>query len=120
VKVQRGSLVVFSLHIAAPAEKRWALVRSLGALLAPTRVEPGCLEARLYADLDDPNVVMLVEEWESRDEFQLQLCGDKLKSLIAAIELSSVTPFIRVDLVDREEGFECLDNLQSPFLGADR
>jgi quinol monooxygenase YgiN len=106
--MQAAQVIVFSLRVVPPAEKRWALVRSLSGLIAPTRVEPGCLEARLYHDLDNANAVTLVEEWETREQFEMQLEIDKLKTLIAAIELSSEAPVIHIDTVGREEGIQFL------------
>lgn len=110
--MQGGQVIVFSLRVIAPPDKRWALVRSLSGLLAPTRVEPGCLEARLYADIDNANAVILIEEWETREQFEIQLEIDKLKTLIAAIELSSEAPVIHIDAATREEGVDSLGNLQ--------
>ena len=99
---------MFSLRIVPPLDKRSALVHSLNWLLAPTRVAPGCLNAWLYTDMDDSNAVVLVEEWETREEFKRQLSSDKLKTLIAAIELSGKAPTIHIDLVSREAGIKSL------------
>ena len=44
-------MIVFSMQIVAPDERRTALLRTLGAMLGPTRVAPGCLEAAHEAKL---------------------------------------------------------------------
>jgi quinol monooxygenase YgiN len=54
----------------APDERRTALLRALGSMLGPTRVAPGCLDARLYSDLDKRKTLLLVEDWESREQFE--------------------------------------------------
>ena len=66
-------------------------------MVGPTRVAPGCVGARLYADLMDENILLLVEEWESREEFDRQLDPVKLRTLVAAIEFCSEAPVIHVD-----------------------
>src|ERR1700710_1766817 len=96
------------MQIVAPDEKRTALLRTLGSLLGPTRVAPGCTDARLYSDLDRRKTLLLVEEWESREQFDRSLDMTKLNAIVAAIELSSEAPVVRVDAVDREEGVETL------------
>jgi quinol monooxygenase YgiN len=108
-------MITFSIRIVTEDEKRSALLRILGALLGPTRATPGCLDARLYADLDDRRALALVEEWETRQQFDQQLDAERLKMLVAAIELASAAPVIRIDTVVREEGAAAaLGGLHSP------
>jgi quinol monooxygenase YgiN len=92
------------MQIVAPEKIRKVLLRAICAGLGPTRVAPGCLDAHLYADAEKGRVLMLVEEWESREEFDQQLDAEKLKALVGAIELSSEAPVIHIDEVTREEG----------------
>jgi quinol monooxygenase YgiN len=101
-------LIVFSMQIVAPDERRTALLRTLGSMLGPTRVAPGCLDARLYSDLDKRKTLLLVEDWESREQFERNLDMAKLNAIVAAIELSSEAPVVRVDAVEREEGVDAL------------
>jgi quinol monooxygenase YgiN len=96
------------MEIVASDQVRTALLRTLGSVLEPTRVAPGCLAARLFADLDRRRTVLLVEEWESRDQFDRNLDTAKLNAIVAAIELSSEAPVVRVDTVEREEGVDTL------------
>jgi quinol monooxygenase YgiN len=102
------TLIVFSMKIVAPDEKRTAILRTLGSLLGPTRAAAGCMQAELYADLDKRKTLLLVEEWESREQFELNLDMAKLNTIVAAIELSSEAPVVRVDSVEREEGVDTL------------
>lgn len=87
---------------------RTALLRTLGSILEPTRVAPGCLSARLLSDLDKRKSLLLVEEWESREQFDRNLDTAKLNAIVAAIELSSEAPLVRVDSVEREQGVDTL------------
>ena len=102
------TLIVFSMQIVAPDEKRTAILRTLGSLLGPTRAAAGCMQAHLYADLDKRRMLFLVEEWESREQFERNLDSAKLNTIVAAIELSSEAPVVHVDSVEREEGVDTL------------
>jgi len=84
------------------------LLRILGALLGPTRAGPGCLTARILVESDDIQRIILIEEWETRGQFEMQLDSDKLKALVAAIDLSTEAPIVHVDSVVRHEGLETL------------
>jgi quinol monooxygenase YgiN len=101
-------VIVFSMQIVAPDEKRAAILRTLGSILGPTRAAAGCMQAQLYADLDNRKTLLLVEEWESRGQFERNLDAIKLNTIVAAIELSSHPPVVRVDSVEREEGVDTL------------
>jgi quinol monooxygenase YgiN len=101
-------VIVFSLQIVAPDERRTVLLRALGSMLGPTRVMPGCLDAHLYSDLDRSKTLLLVEDWDSREQFELNLDAAKLNAIVAVIELSSEAPVVRVDTVEREEGVDVL------------
>jgi quinol monooxygenase YgiN len=96
------------MQIVVPDERRTALLRTLGSMLGPTRVAPGCLDARLYLDIDRRKTLLLVEEWESRESFERNLDMAKLNAIVAAIDLSSEAPVVRIDAVEREEGVETL------------
>lgn len=96
------------MQIVAPDEMRAALLRTLGSLLGPTRAAPGCMDARLYCDFDKRKSLLLIEEWETREQFELNLDANKLNTIVAAIELSSEAPVVHVDAVERQEGVETL------------
>jgi quinol monooxygenase YgiN len=96
------------MQIVAPDDRRTALLRTLGSMLGPTRVAPGCLDARLYSDLDKRKTLLLVEDWQTREQFDRNLDMAKLNAIVAAIELSSEAPVVRIDTVEREEGVDAL------------
>ena len=109
-------MIVFSIEIVAPDRVRTALLRTLGSVLEPTRVIPGCLSVRLFSDLDKRKSFLLVEEWESRDHFERNLDNTKINAIVAAIELSSEAPVVHIDTVERESGVDALA-LHRPIVG---
>jgi quinol monooxygenase YgiN len=96
------------MEIVAPDERRTAILRTLGSLLGPTRVAPGCIGAHLYADLDQRKNLLLVEEWQSREQFDRNLDTTKINAIVATIELGNKAPVVRVDTVERQEGVDTL------------
>jgi quinol monooxygenase YgiN len=105
---KKSLLIVFSIEIVAPERARTALLRTLGSIIEPTRVAPGCISVRLFSDLDQRKTLLLVEEWESREQFDRSLDPAKVNTIVAAIELSSEAPVVRIDTVQREEGVDAL------------
>ena len=96
------------MKIVAPDEVRSALLRTLGAMLGPTRAAPGCLDAHLYTDFSKRKTLFLLEEWESREQFDHNFRSEKLNAIVAAIELCREAPIVRIDEVERREGLETL------------
>lgn len=96
------------MQIVAPDKKRTEILRTLGSMLGPTRAAAGCMQAQLYADLDRRRTLFVVEEWETREQFERNLDTAKLNTIVAAIELSSEAPVVRIDTVEREEGVDTL------------
>jgi quinol monooxygenase YgiN len=103
------------MQIVTPDKRRTAVLRTLGSLLGPTRVVPGCIDARLYSGTDKRRTLLLAEEWQSREQFEINLDAAKLNAIVAAIELSSEAPVVRVDLVERREGMDALAVYLSPI-----
>lgn len=110
-------MIVFSIQIVAPDDRRTTLLRTLGSVLGPTRAAPGCLDARLYSDLDRPKTLLLIEDWETREQFERNFDMAKLNAIVAAIDLSSEAPVVRIDTVEREEGVDALSLDRSPRSG---
>jgi quinol monooxygenase YgiN len=102
-------MIVFSLSICVPQSHRADVLHSVGSLLEPTRVLPGCLGCRLYSDTEDPNAFTLVEEWESQGALDRHLTSVAYKTLVAAIELSAKPPAIRFDTVAERAGIEVIE-----------
>lgn len=106
-------MICFSLRIVVAPPKQHELIASLGALLAPTRVQPDCLNARLYVDMEDSNTVTLVQEWASRSQLDRYLSSDPGRLLLEAMESSSVAPEVRFDTIQQSGGMEVFAQAQS-------
>jgi len=102
-------MVVFTLSVVIPKSRRADFVQSLSALVGPTRVAPGCIGCRLYADLENRNAFTLVEEWASQAALDQHLASDAHKTLVAAMELSAQPPAIHFDTVGQRAGLEVIE-----------
>ena len=58
-------------HIHAKPGKEEALRAVLESFVAPTRSEQGCIRYDLFVDLDDPTKFTFIEEWASREEWEI-------------------------------------------------
>ena len=105
-------MVITSVRINAPLGKRDEIVKTLGSLLGPTRVLPGCLSCNIYQDLENPNMLTLIEEWESRASLDRHVRSDEFRRILAAIDLASEPPEIRFCSVASTSGIELIEEIR--------
>lgn len=108
-------MISFSLRIVVPAAKRQELVSSVSSLLAPTRVQPDCLSAKVYLDTEDAGAVTMVQEWASRPQLDRYLNSDAGRLLLEAMESSSMAPEVRFDTIQQSGGMEVFAQARSRF-----
>jgi quinol monooxygenase YgiN len=95
--------------ILSPKSRRTDFIRSVGALLGPTRVAPGCIGCRLYADFENVNAFTLVEEWASQQRWAVISRPMRIRHIVAAIELLAEPSTIHFDTVGQGAGFEVIE-----------
>ncbi len=98
------ALVISTLRIVTTPHSRAEVIRTLAAQLGPTRVLAGCRKCDLYQDVEHPEAITLVEEWESQADLDPRLRSEDYRAVLAAIELSQEQPVIRFDTVTRRTG----------------
>ena len=76
--------IVANIH--AVPEKMELVKQELEKLIAPTRVEEGCIQYDLHQDNEDPNHFLFFEQWESRDLWQAHMQNDHLAAFLKATE----------------------------------
>ena len=60
-------MIITTLRFKVPGDRRKDFLDSAKLITGPTQVLPGCMSCGFFLDLNDPDVVLLVEEWESRE-----------------------------------------------------
>src|ERR671912_1170612 len=101
-------MIVASLRVVAPLGDPTELFRMFTALLAPMRVQPGCMDARLYVDADDPTALTMINEWTSQPDLDRFLASDAGKVVVAVLERSRLAPEVHFDTVSSRGGLEVI------------
>ncbi|MDX2266219.1 MAG: putative quinol monooxygenase [Hyphomicrobiales bacterium] len=78
-------LTLVAIITAKPGQEE-ELGRRLSALVAPTRLEPGCLNYDLHRSSDDPAVFMLYENWRSKADLDAHFEMPYLKDFLARMD----------------------------------
>jgi quinol monooxygenase YgiN len=94
--------------IAAPSGLRQGVLQALRSMVFPTRVEPGCLDCRLYEDVEEPGAFTLVEEWATEADFDHRIRSESYRQLLMTMELSAQPPVVRFQVVSNTMGMEAI------------
>ena len=99
-------MIMVTLRIVAPLQKRDAVLRTMRSLLGPIRVKPGCISCCCYQDLENDNALTIVEEWRSQQDLFRHVHSREYKKIITLIESSSEDPEIKYNVVSETWGIE--------------
>ncbi|MCE2485374.1 MAG: antibiotic biosynthesis monooxygenase [Desulfurellaceae bacterium] len=78
-------MLVVSGTIPIKAESRDEAVQLALDMAKATQAEDGCLFYQFYADLADPNLIRVFEEWESEEALARHMQTDHMATFIKAI-----------------------------------
>ncbi len=71
------------IHFRAKAGKEDAFKALFTSLLAPTRLEAGCMQYDLLQDTADPTRFCVIERWENPETLQAHIAGAELQATLA-------------------------------------
>lgn len=109
-------MIIQLLGFVSPPDKRKDLFKVLFSSLGPTRVQPGCVECRLYQDCPDRNTYYLESRWETSDDLVRHIRSDAYKRLLLLMELGPEPPSIEFFTVSEIKGLDFIKTVrQSHF-----
>lgn len=73
------TLKIVARMVAAPGKAK-DLVDHIKRLVEETRREAGCLRYDLFRGTNNSDILIFVEEWESRNSWEAHMAGDAIQS----------------------------------------
>jgi quinol monooxygenase YgiN len=92
-------------------ERRSDLLGAMQGMLQPARVERGCLNYRLYEDVENRNVFVLLEEWATQKDLESHIRRDNQQQLLALMDLLSEQPELRFNTVSSTAGMDLIEDV---------
>ena len=105
-------MIIATTKIKVSPEKHYDALKTVRAILGPTRVKPGCMGIVLYQDTDDLDTMILIERWDTRKDFEDHVRSDDYRNILALIDLSTESPVIQLNTISRTEGLEAIKRLR--------
>lgn len=95
-----------SIKLIAPPDKRKEILQTLKAILAPIRLEQGCMSCNCYVDIEAENSIFIKEEWATSDDLDAHVRSVYFGVLLGAMKLLTEEPEIRFNTITSTTGAE--------------
>jgi quinol monooxygenase YgiN len=102
-------MVLSTLKLSVPSDRRAGVVEVLSLLLGPVRVEPGCHLCMLYQAVGNDDDLLYVEEWETPEELERHMRSAHYERLLAVMEASDRPPVLQYCSIVHVKGLEYLE-----------
>jgi quinol monooxygenase YgiN len=106
-------MIQVHVRMIAPPEKRAEIERTWRSRIAPTRALRGCLDCRLYREVDDEDALSFVELWHDHAAWERHALSDSFREVLVMLELSLEPPEIAFQTIQTTWGLPYLAALQS-------
>ena len=100
--------VLSILRVTVTSRRRKGALDLLNFIAGPIRNLPGCMSCQAYQDVDNPNRLTLVEEWESLEELEKHIGTDDYRNKLSMMDLSSQPPEIFFHTVSETRGIDLI------------
>ena len=110
-------MILATLRMAIPAQKRGEALKILKSMVARNRVQPDCEFCRVCEDVLEDNVLQFEEMWRSEEEFERYLRSDNYHKVLLVLEMALKQPDIRFDTISSSTGIETIGKARNHASG---
>src|SRR6185295_6332445 len=106
-------VIVTTIRMRVDADNRRELVQTFGSLYRPIVKERGCLGCDFYCEVNDNDMLLLVEEWETEGHWRAHLQSREFAVLLGAMSLLKDPKAIEFKLLSEAVGVQALKQLRT-------
>jgi len=106
-------VVIVILQVKVTPQKRADAVSIIKSLIGPTEAKSDCHSCKLYSHIDNDDVLILIEQWQSQESLEDHICSGGFRKVLAVMDLASRQPEITFHKVSSTEGMELVERLLS-------
>lgn len=101
-------MIVTTTRITVSSANRSELFQTVLTLLTPVMNEKGCLSSRFYLDTADSNSAMLVEEWDTQEDWDNHLQSRDCAVFLGAVKVLCRPASVEFKLLSYLAGIEAI------------
>ena len=104
--------MTLTIEIRVKQEKFQEIYQMLHAIVPAIRKEKGCMECRIYRDVEDGNIFFLSVRWREKDNLVTYMGTNSGSALLGAIDLLSEAARVMLDENSPWEGIDALKRVR--------
>ena len=108
---------IVTLRIKVPRDQRSNFLDAARRVVGPTTVQPGCISCRFYQELDNPDSLILIQEWGNRDSLNHHMRSDEYRTILSLIESAEKAPKFKLNTIAKTEGLEAIKAARNKDFG---
>ena len=89
-----------------------ALLDAFRCLMAPTRLEPGCLRCLVWEEIEEDTTLHYAEEWATEADMRRRVQSDRFTSLLGVMEAAAEPPRVQFDFVTSTRGLDYVEEVR--------
>lgn len=106
-------MIVTTIRIQTTAENRKEILQTFRSLSGPIRGEDGCKSCRLYREVENEEIVIVIEEWDSKDHWDEHLRSEQFAVMMGAMSLLQQPESVEVQVLDQLEGSRSVEAIKA-------
>jgi hypothetical protein len=100
------------LRLTAPASRTPEILQALAAIRLPAELDRDCIRTQLGTDVQDPDVVVYLEEWLSTAGLERRVASSNFRELLCLLEMAAESPTFEFRDVARTRGLEFVASIR--------
>jgi len=105
------NMVITILHLKAAPEKRLNIIKTIHAMIGPTKAQPGCLHCELFGNTQNDDKLILLEKWESQETLNQHIKSEEFRKVLAAMDTACEPPDLGFYEIDSLAGMDLVENV---------
>lgn len=102
-------MILSTIRMVTSPKKRNEALKILKMTAQYCRLQPGCLACDIYEDLQDENILMFRQAWQTKTDMDQHLRSDEYRNVLLVMEMAEKEPEIRFDTISDSSGIETVE-----------
>ena len=105
-------MVRLAVAFETPSSATSLVLHALRILASRIRVEPGCLDCRIWTDDGEESVVRYLEVWATEDAMRRRVQSKRFTQLLEVLESAAAPPSVRFEFVTETRGLDYVEEVR--------
>ena len=102
-------MILATIRMKISPQKHGEALKILKSIVEVNRILPGCLRCRIYEDIQEDDVILYEEMWQSEEELAQHLRSDEYRKVLLVMEMALYHPEVGFNTLTSSTGIETIE-----------